>query len=474
MKTIGKFLLLITILFLFENASAQFVEDALRFSQFNSTVGARSQAMGNVVVGLADDYSALFGNPAGLSTQKSHEFTIGLSHYGYGNDVSYLGTITNDKVRVLNLDNLGIVWPIPTVRGGLTFAFGFGRVANYTSIASFNGYNPNSSLAFSDELWSLELSDYFLWDLKLADSLGVILKDNVQQKVKVRETGGLNNWSLGGGIDVAPELSFGVTLNYVAGTYAYDRVFTESDSRNLHYSYPDDLDYWTYTSGFECNINGFNALFALMLRRDEKFRAGLTIRTPTYYDISEVSYNEGSSVFDDGDLFSVGPYESRREYKVITPYIISGGASLRPNDWLLLAGDAEYVDWTQMEFDADNANLWGDLQKENRNIKELMRDTWNLRGGAEATICWKWNLKLRGGIEWKPSPWKDDPSSYDQWKYTGGIGYVIDENSSINISYALGSWKTFRYNYYIYDRPESKTSEKISTKTINITFSHKF
>ena len=149
--------------------------------------------------------------------------------------------------------------------------------------------------------------------------------------------------------------------------------------------------------------------------------------------------------------------------------VLSGGISVQPLDWLLLAGDAEYTDWTQMEFDSDNS----DLIQENRNIKNWMRETWNLRGGIEATN-FKWGLILRAGIESKPSPWKGDPSSYDQLIYTAGIGILIDGASTINASFASGKWNTYRNNYTLGSTPASRTSESVTTQTINLTFSHRF
>ncbi len=131
---------------IFQITQAQFAEDALRFSQFGSSVGARSQAMGNTVVGVADDFSALFGNPAGLSQQKNFDFSVGLSRLGYGNDVTFLNNKTTNNNNAINLNNLGLVYPIATVQGGLTFAFGFGRVANYTTTAQFDGFNHGSSI----------------------------------------------------------------------------------------------------------------------------------------------------------------------------------------------------------------------------------------------------------------------------------------------------------------------------------------
>ena len=102
-----------------------------------------------------------------------------------------------------------------------------------------------------------------------------------------------------------------------------------------------------------------------------------------------------------------------------------------------------------------------------------MRETWNFRGGAEATI-FNWGLVLRAGIESKPSPWKGDPSSYDQLIYTGGFGIYIDGSSTLNASVAIGQWNTFRDNYSWGSIPASRTAEAITTQTINLTFSHRF
>jgi hypothetical protein len=251
MKTSRKYWLVILLIIGLQAVQAQYAEDALRFSQFGSTVGARSQAMGNTNVGIADDYSALFSNPAGLSQQKSFEFSVGLSRYGYGNDVSFFGNKTTDNNSVINLNNLGIVYPIATVRGGLTFAFGFGRVANFKSVASFNGFNPTSSVVqsltsnvntfnYKNDQWNsfldnsipyqLFLANQFLDTINRDEGLIPLITGRVNQIGNIKESGGINNWSFGGGIDVAPNLSLGITLNFVSGSYTYDRSFVETES----------------------------------------------------------------------------------------------------------------------------------------------------------------------------------------------------------------------------------------------------
>jgi long-subunit fatty acid transport protein len=497
MKTFRKIywlVIVIMIVFQLQLVNAQYAEDALRYSQFSSSVGARSEGMGNTVVGVADDFSALFGNPAGLSQQKDFEFSAGLSRLGYGNDLTFLGNKTSDNNNALNLNNLGLVFPVATSRGGLTFAFGFGRVANYTSVASFDGYNSSSSIipsivpnintySYSDADYNSFLNNSIPYQLWLAnnfrdtvngnENLVPQILRNVQQTGTIREGGGMNNWSFGGGMDIARNISLGVTLNFASGSYTYDRTYQESDPNNLNSLVVNKVDthlnQFIWQSTIKDDITGFNALFGLMYRKPGLYRIGFTVKLPTIYEISETFTDDYSTTFKSDYVQYLMSTNGRTDYKVTTPTVLSGGISVQPLEWLLLAGDAEYTDWTQMEFNSDNPVLI----QENRYIQSSMRETWNLRGGAEATIL-NWGLILRAGIESKPSPWKGDPSSYNQLIYTSGIGLLIDDNSTVNASFAFGSWNTFRDNYVWGITPASRTSESVTTQTINLTFSHRF
>jgi long-subunit fatty acid transport protein len=467
------------------SARAQYAEDALRFSTFNLPVGARASGMGNTSVGLADDFSALFTNPAGLTSLRNFEFSVGLSNSSYNNNVAFFGQSTSSNNSVTNLNNLGLVYPVPTSRGSLSFAFGFARIANYSTSAVFSGFNPYSSLVKSltpnvnlNGMSSTDVTsllDYNIpYQIFLADTLDgkLVPRDTgqVQQDGNVHESGGLNSWSLGGAIDIAKDLSLGVTFSLVSGSYSYDRVFTESDARNIyHYGPPFDFDHFIYESTISSDISGYNLLVGLMYRKQGRYKIGFTVKTPTYYEISEDFSDAGTSYFDNGDNYTIKNPGSTK-YNIRTPIVLSGGASFQATDWLLLAGDAEYTDWTQMEFTNSNP----DLQSEDRVIRDILQATTNLRGGAEVTL-WKYDVRLRGGVVFNPSPYKGDPKDYDQLYYTAGIGVALDENVAVNASYAYGVWKTFRDNYYIPGLPTpSRTSESVKLNTLNVTLSYHF
>ena len=464
---------------------AQFAEDVLRFSTFNTGIGGRSAAMGNTSVGIADDFSSLFTNPAGLTSLRSFEFSVGLSNSGYNNDASFFGMKTNASERVTNLSNFGLVYPVPTKRGSLSFAFGFARVSNFATTASFSGFNPGSSMVESltpdvnlngmssgDKKQLLDSNIPF--QIFLADSLSGRLypnvTDSVQQDGTIRETGGVNSWSFGGAVEIARGLSLGVGINILSGSYGYDRVYTESDSRNIYrYAPPFDFSRFRYESSINSDLSGYNVLVGLMYRKQGKYKIGMTVRTPTYYRIEESYTDFGKSWFDNNDHFEISNPGSTN-YDVKSPYVLSAGVSVQALDWLLLAGDAEYTDWTEMEFTSDNL----DLIEENRIIRNLFTATTELKGGVEVTL-FDLGVKLRGGYAYIPSPYKDDPSDFDQKYFTLGAGATIDENVGLNASVAIGNWKTFRDNYYLFGlSAPSRTSESVSTSLVNITMTYRF
>ncbi len=456
-------------------ASAQYAEDALRFSQFGLGVGARSLGMGDAAVGTVNDYTSLFWNPAGLALGRNFEFSFGLSNNGVSNDATYLDVTHSSSKNATNLNNIGFVYPIATTQGSLTFGFGFGRMSSFNNTASFGAFNPQSSIVQSmAPAPSTDLSGYssdglagFLnnnlaFQTFLADTSTIggrllmypYVTDSVHQSATILEGGGLNNWSFGGAVEIAKDLMVGGSLNFVSGSYTYDRQFTEYDSRGVYvYGPPFDFQQFIYESTISSDISGFNALFGLMFRKQGKYQLGLTVRTPTHFDISETFTDNGRSSFKNGDYFQQ-TYNNETKYSITSPFVFSGGLMVQATDWLVLAGDAEYTDWTQMQFDSNDPALID----ENHFIQTGMKATWNLRGGAEFTI-WSLGLHLRGGYILKPSPYVGDPSSYDQTYYTGGLGFDLDRNVTLNGAVALGKWNTFRNNYsYLLPTGQTYTS----------------
>ena len=456
-------------------ALAQNVEDAVRLATPGIGVGARALGMGNAYTGVSSDYSALYWNPAGLAQAEHWEFFGGLSYFSATDKSTYFGSTSSYTNDVVNLNALGLVCPVPVQRGSLVIAFGFDRQSNFTSGLQFSGFNPNSSII---QVWAPDGKPYPPNET-LAEQLGLAtadtargvfvspFKNRLTQGATVLEGKGLNNWSIGGAMDIARNLSLGCTLTYLAGSYRYDRHYTEEDLNGIYNVYPDDLKKLVYGEYIESNITGVNGTFGLMYREPDRFRFGITVKAPTVYYVHETFGATGSSTYKNGD--SYGPHQDfensgSTEYDITTPWVFGAGLSVILHE-LVISGDIDYTDWKSLEFSKGNPDVVG----ENTTIKQILRGAVNVRGGLEYDVR-PLGVRLRGGFIYNRSPYEGDPSRFDQKIATGGLGILLGSSTMLDIAYARGWSETFRFNY----DSSSRTDESISTNNILLTLVHRF
>lgn len=432
-------------------AHAQFPEDALRFATPGVGVGARALGMGNAFTGIANDFSALYWNPAGLTQIRFSEFSVGLGHLNTQSASLFSGTTSDYSINSTSLNSIGFVLPVPTKRGSMVIALGYQRPTDFSTGISFERFNTGTSLiqtfAPNGALAPANPAGNVAYELFLADIDSVTgrwinpVTGNLQEMEKALEGGGLNQWSAGGGIEVAPNISAGMTLTYLSGQYRYDGTYTESDIRRIYETSPYDFERFIIEDNIRSDITGFNAKFGLLIRKEDQYRVGIGIKTPTGLRVKETFGTDYRSLFDNGDSF--GPLTDRgeTEYDISTPWVFSGGVSVLLNSFMLSA-DVEYTDWTQLEFTKGTQ----DLLSYNRTIKDLFVGTANINVGGEYELK-NIGLRLRAGFMLHPSPYRGDPSSFDQKFVTGGVGIQLSEAAMFDISYAYGFWDTFRDNY---------------------------
>ena len=460
---------------------AQSAEDAYRFSSTGFGIGARAEGMGGAYIGVADDYSATFWNPAGLAQMRRLEFTGGIVNNNYSNSASFLGTSSSASNSSTGLDDLGLVFPVPTSRGSLVFAAGYNRVNSYATALSFNGFNRNSSII--PWLYEQDANFDIPFQTYLENSAGYTpIQKNVQQQGNVSESGSMGTWAFSGAVDLAKGFSFGVTINLLNGTYNYVRNYSESDVNNVYndptrfydssgYVLPDSLyrefNGFGYNSTLTTELNGVNALFGFMYTDGDVFRLGVTIKTPTAFTVHESYTNAGQSAFDDttGYYYS---YDANNDYGITTPWVYGAGASYSPVRGLLLSGQIEYTDWTQIQW-TDNASL----QDENIALKQQFRSTLNYALGGEFEVP-RTGLRLRAGYSFKPSPYAGDPSTFGLTTITAGAGILIQDDVMIDAAAMFGSFKTFHNNYGDESLNLSRTDETVSTTNVDFTISYRF
>lgn len=466
---------LCTILLLPFTGASQFPEDALRFATPGFGVGARSLGMGNAYTAVANDFSALYWNPAGLGQMEHGEFSVGLSHLNYKNNSEFFGVREPFSNNATTLNSLGLVYPVATRQGSLVFAFGFARQSNFTTGVSFSGFNPNSSII---QAWAPD-GQLYPPDVTIAEDLALAfadtnsgrfvspIRDRVTQLGNVLEGGGLNNWSGSGAVAISKDLFIGATLTYLSGTYTFDRSYTEQDNRGIYSAMPFDFDQLTVDDFVQSDISGVNAKLGLMYVLPQRFRFGINIKTPSTLKVREDFGTLARSYFDNGDVVPTGgPFESlgSTDYEVVTPWVLTLGASVILRN-LMISGDVEYTDWSQLKFEDANAELLA----LNKDIKSLFTATANVRAGAEYDLA-EIGVRLRGGFMYNTSPFASDPGEFDQKYITGGLGVLLSGSTMLDLAYARGWWKSFRTNY----NSSSRVDEDITTNNIILTFSYRF
>ena len=463
-------------------AHAQFADDALRFSSTGFGVGSRAQSMGGAYIGVADDYSASFWNPAGLAQMRRLEFTGGIINTNYSNNATFFGNLSTATNSSTALDNLGFVFPVPTSRGSLVFSAGYNRVNNFTTALSFNGFNPKSSIISS--LYDPDGDFDIPFQTYLENKNGYTpIQKNVQQQGNVRESGNIGTWAFSGAIDIEKDFSFGLTINLINGTYKYVRNYTERDVNNVYNDptrfydpttgnvLPDSLyrefNAFYYDNALTSELSGANVMFGFMYRYEDVARFGLTIKTPTSITVHEKYSNAGQSAFDDTTGYYYA-YDANNDYGITTPWVFGAGASFTPFEGLLLSGQIEYTDWTQIQW-TDNS----DLENENNLLKQEFRSTLNYAVGGEFEIP-KTELRVRAGYSFKPSAYVGDPSSFGQTTITAGAGVLLQDNVMVDVAAMFGSFKTYHNNYGDAALNLSRTDESISTTNIDLTISYRF
>jgi len=432
--------------------NAQFVEDALRLAAPPTLISARSAGMGNAFVGLANDASALYWNPAGLGQMRTSEFTFGLSNSGVSNQATLLGNTNTGSNRATSINNVQLALPFPVARGSFVLAAGYSRLVDYTSAMSVDAYNPWSSIQpslYRDEEF---LDMDFAWNLGLQDTLGQahILND-VHQTIDVLESGNLNLWSFGGSIEVAPNAMVGLALNLVSGSYRYDRVFIERDVRNAHQGTIFGIDQFGRTDFqfleleelIDQNLSGFNLRVGFLYNYRDRARVGASIQTASVIRVNEDFYKTGRSGFANDNMgYELSVYDIN--YTVTTPAVYTFGASYNPIDWATIAGDVELVDYSDLEF----SDATFSTSALNRDIRRFFRATNNFRIGAEARIP-STELALRAGFGYRFSPFSEDEgkTEFDVTTFTAGASYSFEGAITLFATYMHSTFNTFVRNY---------------------------
>lgn len=428
---------------------AQTPDEAVNLLEDETGIGVKALGMGNAFVAVANDYTATYWNPAGLTLLRQSEVSADLYHIKFMNEATFSGNTIQDEQAFTKLNSLGLAYKFPTMRGNFVLSFGYNRFKDLEDFMYFSGYSGlSNNLEFELENENGEY-DYYPFD------------SDVLRTEQITQDGNLSAWSIGSGLMLSENFALGLTVNFYTGSSHYVFDFFQDDVDNLYNEYPADFESFELNQRIDSEFSGWGIKLGSLYHMSDHLRFGFTVDFPSRINVLENYGYRDVLYFDDGYASEYEEEPGEWEYAIIYPFKFSGGVALDMG-LLMVAGSFEFRDWSQVKFDKPDGRTmdqdYQDLLNENSYFSDLYREVLSYSGGAELRVPGT-GIKLRGGYQYVPSPFAGASEEQDRQYFSAGFGYDADESAAFNVSIRKGFWKRSTYDDYT----PGGTMENIST-----------
>ena len=410
-------LIIIYLFFTFFFIASTQVNEAVDIGVNTEGNGVRALYMGGAYTAVADDFSALLWNPAGLSQVKKVELEISLHYLNRQVTTGYADEYNTESLSNIKLSSLAFVYPYPVYRGSLVFAIAFQRVKNYDMLTKYAAFDTSQN-------------DYPI-EYVYADGSPVnpFYMQDVYRSELISESGSLKKWSIGAAIDLASKFSAGFGLHLYTGNYDYKNEFSQFDINNEYQSVAlgQDVEKITGIRDFTYDFYGFEIGFGFLYHLTDYWKLGGRIDYPLSFYVTEKYLEQNSIYFDDpiNDLpiLDYLVYDGEDEYIYNYPMKFSLGSSYYLGN-LLLSCQVDYRNWADLEIKENDKTL--DITDNN------LGEEIDYRVGAEylfSTI----GLSIAAGLHNHVSPVIDEYHNSDINTYSFGLGYIFSRSLALNM-----------------------------------------
>jgi len=363
-----------------------------------NSLGTKAMTMGGAFVGLADDFSAIFWNPAGIAQFEQKYFGF------YGVDIIPSGTY---KFSVGPVTFVGLAAYYCPIADNVVAGIGF--------------YTPSGLGAKWDgsDFKSLTFLKPYKWESKIEMfTIAPVLAFKVHELISV-----------------------GASLNINYGMFG---IKTHGGDKELDVDlgqYDESLGGW-----------GVGATLGLLFKPNEKFSLGATVRTPSKISFSgdvEITNIGILGMIQDTPLYGADiPAKTTVDREVTWPWWAAVGVAVKPIANLTLTGDIQWTQWSAIDVMESTYGdfFWSLIVDAERPMH--WKDVMQIRFGAEYRCK---SFSFRGGYYWDPSPAPDRTMnvllpSFDFNVLTAGIGYSLDGlNIEFGIEYLMGKERDVDY-----------------------------
>lgn len=399
-------------------------------------VGARASAMGGAFMGLADDFSAIYWNPAGITQLKGMEVTATLADAvtlasrdgiitldgapggedGYRRASGSIGATSEGINRLVP----GVFFCAdPGPAKGLVDKVGLGV---YTLSDVGVKWDGNDVLSRPDLLsgGANKFSQmYFTADMPDYESR---LKTYVVSPVVARE--------------VLPGVSVGLAANIAYSHFVMDDVLLIQQSVFIDMPDPVEDEWWLFLTPVRLSDDatgwGVGATLGALVRLNNQVSVGLTVRSPmsiNYDGVYSVRVASGDETYE--EPYGVG-------FEIRYPFWIGSGLAYRDFlfDGLTMTADLQWTKWSDLNRIYRKIDWTGDMVGQDNSFLEVVDLEWEstleFAMGFDYRVGRSVNVNL--GYRHSPSPAPNDT-------YNFVIPFAPSNTIALGMTYRQDFWR---------------------------------
>jgi long-chain fatty acid transport protein len=344
--------------------------------------GAKAMGMGFAFTAQADDPSAIYFNPAGLTQLKGQNVMVGVT-YVRENGGEFTGTTPVDcTVSLKSETQKSLNFFIPNMyytntNASTGFAYGVGIFAPFGLGQEYN--DPNTSI-FRNQVTKIDL-------------MTVVINPTIAFKVN----------------DV---LSVGAGIDYLYGKVEYNKTPV--------------LPFGSFKTELDGTGDAWGYNFGLLLKPSKNLKIGLNYRSPFHLQLKDGDFkaSDNTSAFPFPFSVALPMGETKASGKIELPATAALGVAYNL-DRLTLTADADWTFWSSYkELKITNASVASYSSTARKDWKDVVA----LRLGAEYRVTDP--LALRAGFVYDPTPVPADTMGAElpdatRLNYMAGAGYKV-------------------------------------------------